>query len=130
MGWWRIDGTTGRVAWSSRGADGAILDNHIPGVHSGENHYNGDEVTDILDKAISTMCDRFTITNVNYKAAAKNVFLSNPVADTDIDFVHKKALEDARQKIERVYKREWQRNAYPEELQSLFEFCTAFIGVK
>jgi hypothetical protein len=125
MGWWRIEGSSGLIDWASRGANGAVLENYIPGLHSAENNYNGDEVADILDKVISTMTDR--LTDPEYRANAQQAFLGLLDTDDAIDFVHKQSLDAARQKIERVYQREWQRNAYPEELRGLFEFCTAFI---
>lgn len=128
MGWWRIDGPSGHVDWTSRGDDGAVLENHIPGMHSPENHYNGDETVDLLDKVVSTMLDRFT--DYAYKDAARKAFLGEPVEPDAIDLIHKQSLEVARQKIERVYKREWGRPAYDEELRGTFEFCTAFIQQK
>jgi hypothetical protein len=128
MGWWRIEGPSGRIEWSSRGENGAVLENHIPGKNSPENYYNGDEPADVLDKVIGGMLDR--LTNPAYKEAARNAFLGAPVDAETIDLIHKQSLEVARQKIFRVYKREWQREPYDEELLGLFEFCTAFIEQK
>lgn len=125
MGWWRIDGPSGHIDWASRGSDGAVLANHIPGKDSPENYYNGDEPADILDKAVNTMLDRLTVPE--YKAAAKKAFLGESADDGVLDFVHKQSLMSARQKIDRTYKREWNRPPYIEELQGMFEFCTAFI---
>lgn len=125
MGWWRIDGPTGGVNWSSRGADGAVLENYSPGKDSPENYYNGDEPADILDKVISTMLER--LTSDEYKSAARRAFLGEGVSDNEIDLIHKQSLESARERIERVYRREWDREPYPEEMQGIFEFCTAFI---
>lgn len=125
MGWWRIDGPTGGINWSSRGADGAVLENYSPGKDSPENYYNGDEPADILDKVISTMLDK--LTSHEYMDAAKRAFLGEGVSDSEIDLIHKQSLEAARERIERAYKREWGRDAYPEELQGIFAFCTAFI---
>jgi hypothetical protein len=125
MGWWRIDGPTGGINWASRGADGAVLENHTPGKDSPENYYNGDEPTDILDKVLSTMLDK--LTSHEYKEATRRAFLGEGVGDTEIDLIHKQSLERARQRIERTYKREWGREPYPEELQGIFGFCTAFI---
>ena len=126
MGWWRIEGSTGGITWDSRGEDGAILANHIPGKDSAENYYNGDEPADILDKVISTMLEK--LSNPEYKDAARRAFLGEGVSDTEIDLIHKQSLETARNRIERTYKREWGREPYPEELSGTFEFCTAFIG--
>lgn len=125
MGWWRIEGATGGITWDSRGEDGAILTNHIPGKDSPENYYNGDEPADILDKVISTMLEK--LTSVEYRGAARRAFLGEGVSDTEIDLIHKQSLEVARTRIERAYKREWDREPYPEELSAIFEFCTAFI---
>jgi hypothetical protein len=125
MGWWRIDGASGGISWSAREKGGAILANHIPGKDTAENYYGGDEPADILDKVISTCIER--LTNPEYKAAAKNAFLGNPENTELLDLIHKQSLERARQRIEKVYMREWRRTAYPEELNGLFEFCTAFI---
>jgi len=47
-----------------------------------------------------------------------------------LDLIHKQSLESARRKIESVYQREWKRMPYPEELNGIFEFCTAFIEQK
>lgn len=126
MGWWRIEGSAGEITWDSRGEDGAILANHIPGKDSPENYYNGDEPADILDKVISTMLEK--LTSHDYKDAARRAFLGEGVSDTEIDFVHRQSLETARNRIDRAYKREWGRDPYPEELSGIFEFCTAFIS--
>ena len=128
MAWWRIDGPSGQILWSSRGKSGAVLANYIPGKTSPENYYNGDEPADILDKVVGTMLDR--LTEPGYKEAAKNAFLGGPVDADTIDLIHKQSLEAARNKIARVYRREWQRNPYDEELYGIFEFCTAFIEQK
>jgi hypothetical protein len=125
MGWWRIDGPSGHIDWSSRGSDGAVLCNHIPGKDSPENYYNGDEPADILDKVVNMMLDRLTMPE--YKAAAQKAFMGKSDDANVLDFIHKQSLISARQKIERTYKREWHREPYSEELQGLFEFCTAFI---
>jgi hypothetical protein len=74
------------------------------------------------------MLDRFT--DAEYKNAARAAFLGEPVEPNALDLIHKQSLEVARQKIERVYKREWGRPAYDEELRGTFEFCTAFIQQK
>jgi hypothetical protein len=128
MGWWRIEGPSGRIEWSSRGKNGAVLENYIPGKTSPENYYNGDEPADILDKVVGTMLDR--LTDPAYKETARKAFLGTPVDAETIDLVHKQSLETARNKIARVYKREWQRDPYDEELCGIFEFCTAFIEQK
>jgi hypothetical protein len=125
MGWWRIEGPSGGIEWSSRGADGAVLANHIPGRHSPENYYNGDEPADILDKVINTMLER--LTNPEYKSAARAVFLGEPDTEDVLDLIHKQSLVKARQSIDRTYQREWGRQPYAEELQGIFEFSTAFI---
>lgn len=125
MGWWRIDGPTGEINWASRGENGAILENHTPGKDSPENYYNGDEPADILDKVVGTMLEK--LTSQEYKDAARRAFLGEGVSDTEIDLIHKQSLERARQRIERTYQREWGRPPYPEELQGIFGFCTAFI---
>lgn len=125
MGWWRIDGATGGINWSSRGSDGAVLENHMPGKDSPENYYNGDEPADILDKVVGTMLDK--LTDPSYKDAVQRAFMGEPVLDDEIDLIHKQLLERARQRIERTYQREWGRAPYVEELQGIFGFCTAFI---
>lgn len=126
MGWWQIDGETGGINWSSRGSNGAVLCNHIPGKDSPENYYNGDEPADILDKVINTMLDR--LVNPAYKNAARKAFLGQKVDEEEIDLIHKQSLENARQRITRTYKRAWSRDPYIEELSGIFEFCTAFIA--
>jgi len=128
MGWWRIDGPTGGIEWSKQENGLAMLLNHIPGKHSSENHYNGDEPTDILDKVVGTFLDR--LTDSEYKAAAKNAFLGEADVPEVLDLIHKQSLIHARQKIDKVYLREWKREPYPEELHGIFEFCTAFIEQK
>lgn len=126
MGWWRIEGPTGGITWDSRGPDGAILANHVPGKDSAENYYNGDEPADILDKVLSTTIDR--LSEVDYHDAVRRAFLGEGVSDTEIDLIHKQSLEMARERINKTYNREWGRDPCPEELSGLFEFCTAFIA--
>ena len=128
MGWWRIDGPAGGIDWSKQESGGATLFNYIPGKHSPENHYNGDEPADILDKVVSTFLDK--LPNVEYKAAAKTAFTGEGEVPEILDLIHRQSLESARHKIEKVYQREWRRMPYPEELNGIFEFCTAFIGQK
>jgi len=128
MGWWRIEGASGGINWSAQpgnSRDGATLVNYIPGKDSPENYYNGDEPADILDKVINTFIERLTTSE--YRQAAKNAFLAVKENTDALDMIHKQSLELARQKIIRVYQREWRRDPYPEELQGLFEFCTGFI---
>jgi hypothetical protein len=126
MSWWQIDGETGGINWSSRGPDGAVLCNQIPGKAPRENYYNGDEPADILDKVINTMIDK--LIDPEYKNAARNAFLGQPVDDLEIDLIHKQSLENACRRITRVYERAWSREPYFEELAGVFEFCTAFIA--
>jgi hypothetical protein len=128
MGWWRIDGNSGQINWSSQSTGGATLLNHIPGKHSSENYYNGDEPADVLDKVVSTFLDKMT--DAGYKAAAKTAFTGEADAPEELDLIHKQSLEHARQKIAEIYQREWRREPYPEELRGIFEFCTAFIQQK
>jgi len=128
MGWWRIDGPSGGINWSKTKNGSAVLLNHIPGRHSPENYYNGDEPADVLDKVVSTFLDKLTV--AEYKAAAKNAFTGEAEVPEILDLIHKQSLESARQKIEIIYKREWKRMPYPEELHGIFEFCTAFIAQK
>jgi hypothetical protein len=128
MGWWRIESVSGSPKWSaapSNSKDGAFLMNHIPGKDSPENHYNGDEPVDILDKVVNLCIER--LTSPEYKQAAKNAFLGIAENTDALDAIHKQLLESARQKIARVYKREWGREPYAEELQGIFEFSTGFI---
>lgn len=125
MGWWRISGPSGQIDWAKQPNGSATLLNYIPGKHSPENHYNGDEVADILDKVVCTFLDK--LTDSGYKAAAKNAFLGETPVPEILDLIHKQSLICARQKIEKVYEREWKRKPYPEELHGIFEFCSAFI---
>lgn len=129
MGWWRIDGATGAPNWNAapkHSRDGAFLQNCVPGRDSAENHYNGDEPSDILDKVLNTFIER--LPDREYRQAAKNAFLGVNADDaTPLDMIHAQSLEQARRKITLVYKREWRRDPYPEELQGIFEFCTGFI---
>jgi hypothetical protein len=126
MGWWRIDGPNGRINWEkSERANWAVLHNCIPGREPEENYYNGDEPADILDKVVSPIIER--LTDPEYKKEAKNAFLGAAANADVIDLIHKQSLEAAKQKISRVYQREWGRQPYTEELEGIFEFCTAFI---
>ena len=126
MGWWRINGSSGQINWDkSDKGKWAELHNGVPGKDPAENYYNGDEPADILDKVISTLLDK--LTTPEYRQAAKNAFIGAPVDLDVIDLIHKQSLEDARNKINRTYAREWGRQPYPEELEGIFEFCTAFI---
>jgi hypothetical protein len=127
MGWWRVEGPSGHVDWSSRAENGAILCNRVPGKDSPENYYNGDEVADILDKVVNTMLDR--LTTLEYRLSARQAFLGDGDEEM-LDLIDKQLLVSARNKITRTYKREWGREPYPEELQAIFEFCTAFIQKK
>jgi hypothetical protein len=128
MGWWRIDGPSGQINWSKQDDGNAMLLNHIPGKHSPENYYNGDEPADVLDKVVSTFLDKMT--DAGYKAAAKAAFTGESDVPEILDLIHKQSLENARRRIEKVYQREWKRMPYPEELNGIFEFCTAFIVQK
>lgn len=128
MGWWRIDGANGAPHWNaapSNSRDGAFLVNYIPGKDSPENYYNGDEPVDILDKVVNLCIER--LTSPEYKQASKNAFLGIAENTDALDVIHKQLLESARHKITRVYKREWGREPYAEELQGIFEFSTGFI---
>lgn len=126
MGWWRIEGPSGRINWENIGRDKwAILHNCMPALETNENYYNGDEPTDILDKVVNPIIGLLTADE--YRTAAKNAFLGLEVAETDIDLVHKQSLQRAQQKIRDVYMREWGRHPYAEELEGIFEFCTAFV---
>ena len=124
MGWWRISGPSGHIKWSA-GSDenGAMLFNCIPGRDDQTQLYNGDEPADILDAVINSLETQFQ--SISFKAEAKSVFLDQVCEIREIDFDAQKALSVAREKIEQVYQREWQRLPTPAELSAVFEFCTS-----
>lgn len=127
MGWWQIDGPSGGVVWSNRDGDPScgVLFNYSPGkAHSGR-LYNGDEPADILDAALNTLADK--LTDPAYLAEARYIFLGAKATPIFVDGDDKKLLHNARQKIIRVYKREWGRKPRDVELSAIFEFCTCFL---
>ena len=51
MGWWRIDRETGGIGGQPAGEDSRLV-NALPGVHSPEHYFNGDEPADVMAQAL------------------------------------------------------------------------------
>ena len=124
MGWWRINGPSGHINWSAGwDKNNAFLFNCIPGRDDQDQLYNGDEPADVLDAVINRLETQMQSTS--YRVEAKSVFTGRVCEICELTADDQDALLSAREKINQIYEREWQRQPAPAEVSAVFEFCTS-----
>lgn len=122
MAWWVIDGPGGYVSWTPCADERPTVLNKIPGRDSPNARYNGDEPVELLDKFIAKIADKMQ--DAAYLEEIRLGIAGFPVDTNVISDEVGFELYRVREKIARVYVREWGRPPYEDELRGLFNFCT------
>lgn len=122
MAWWVIDGPGGYVSWTPCADERPTVLNKIPGRDSPNARYNGDEPVELLDGFIAKISDKMQ--DAAYLEEIRLGIAGFPVDPDIVSEDVELALHSVREKIARVYVREWGRQPYEDELHGLFNFCT------
>lgn len=122
MSWWIVDGG-GYVNWSPvRRGVGAVVLNKSAMFHTPKALYNGDEAVALFDKFLPEV--REQMADPDFAARLRTAFAEPPKAASNVNNDLCAKLDAVRDKIHRVYRREWNRNACKDELYALFNYCT------
>ena len=133
MGWWAVQPPDGGIRWSTinvqrsgaaNGKTKVVLLNKIPGRDPPDDYYNGDEPADLLDNFFDVVRSELDFSNDLAVNALKAQFVRGEISIDLIPENVRERLDNTKARVNRTYKREWGREAVPEELDALFNFCT------